>query len=97
MSLVLNDTFDYPHILELNSIGSSSLGYITVAEFPNNIPFLVKRTYWTYYTPNNVERGNHAHKQLQQLVISVAGIIEFDLESQKGEIFNFKLDNPNQA
>jgi dTDP-4-dehydrorhamnose 3,5-epimerase-like enzyme len=97
MSLALNDTFDYPHILELDSIGSSSLGYITVAEFPNNIPFEVKRTYWTYYTPNNVERGNHAHKQLQQLIISVAGVIEFDLESQKGEIFKFKLDNPNQG
>lgn len=87
----------HPYIIDLKSIGSSELGYITVAEFPKSIPFEIKRTYWTYYTPNNVERGNHAHKELQQIIVAVAGVIEFNLESIQGEKFNFKLDNPNQG
>jgi len=97
MTESLKVNVQYPRIIDLKSIGSSDLGYITVAEFPNNIPFEIKRTYWTYYTPNNVERGNHAHKKLQQIIVAVAGIIEFDLESIQGEKFKFKLDNPNQG
>ena len=97
MPASLKTKVQQPHIIDLKSIGSSYLGYITVAEFPKNIPFEIKRTYWTYYTPNNVERGNHAHKELQQIIVAVAGVIEFDLESIQGDKFNFKLDNPNQG
>ena len=34
-----------PHIIELEKIGSPSLGYITVAEFQKNIPFEIKRAF----------------------------------------------------
>jgi hypothetical protein len=32
-----------PYIIELEKIGSPSLGYITVAEYQKNIPFDIKR------------------------------------------------------
>lgn len=86
-----------PHLIEFSSIGSAELGYLTVAEFPSNIPFPIKRTYWTYFTPNKIERGNHGHKELEQIIIAVNGIIEFDLESINGEKFNFILNNPNKG
>ncbi|HEY6161622.1 MAG TPA: FdtA/QdtA family cupin domain-containing protein [Bacteroidia bacterium] len=86
-----------PYIIEFSSIGSSDLGFITVAEYPKNIPFEVKRTYWTYFTPHHVERGNHAHKELEQVVVAVCGSIEFELESQEGKKSNFRLDNPDKA
>jgi hypothetical protein len=97
MNFFLNNNIEHPYLIDLKSIGSSELGFITVAEFPKNIPFEIKRTYWTYFTPNNVERGNHAHRQLQQIIVAVAGVIEFDLESKQGEKFNFRLDNPNKG
>ena len=53
-----------PHIIQLEKIGSPSLGYITVAEYQKNIPFEIKRVYWTYFTPNDVLRGGHAHRKL---------------------------------
>lgn len=86
-----------PHIITLSSIGSSSLGYITVAEQNKNIPFGVKRVYWTYYTPNDVERGNHAHKKLEQVIVAVSGIIKFILEDTKGNKTEFILDSPNKG
>ncbi|MCW3083756.1 MAG: dTDP-6-deoxy-3,4-keto-hexulose isomerase FdtA [Bacteroidetes bacterium] len=86
-----------PHLIDFKSIGSTELGYLTVAEFPSNIPFPIKRTYWTYFTPNNVERGNHGHKELEQVIVAVNGIIEFDLEAVDGTKFNFKLDNPEKG
>lgn len=97
MNIYLEDNVKHPYIIDLKSIGSPELGYLTVAEFPLNIPFPIKRTYWTYFTPHNVERGNHGHKELEQIIVAVNGIIAFDLESRDGKKFNFKLDNPDKG
>ena len=86
-----------PQLIDLKSIGSPDLGYLTVAEFPANIPFPIKRTYWTYFTPHNVERGNHGHKELEQIIVAVNGIIEFELESTVGDKYKFTLDNPQKG
>jgi dTDP-4-dehydrorhamnose 3,5-epimerase-like enzyme len=86
-----------PHLFEIAQIGSSDLGYISVAEFPMSIPFEVKRIYWTYYTPNNILRGQHAHLNLQQVILAVSGTIRFKLENTQGEHFDFNLDTPNSA
>ncbi|WP_247653604.1 FdtA/QdtA family cupin domain-containing protein [Flavobacterium sp. CS20] len=86
-----------PHIIELNSIGSSDLGYITIAEQQGNIPFEIKRIYWTYYTPNQVTRGHHAHKTLEQCIFAVSGQIEFELINKNGEKSKFLLDSPDQG
>jgi hypothetical protein len=86
-----------PHLITFDKIGSPNLGYISVAEVADNIPFEIKRVYWTYFTPNHVERGNHAHLALQQVILSVAGIINFELENTAGERFEFILDEPNKG
>lgn len=86
-----------PYIVDLKSIGSVEIGFLTVAEFPSVVPFEIKRTYWTYFTPHNVERGSHAHKELEQLIVAVAGKIEFDLESKDGKFLKYTLDHPTKA
>lgn len=84
-----------PKLIQLNKIGDPSLGYISVVENNENIPFEIKRAYWTYFTPNHVERGAHAHKALQQLIVAVSGIIEFVLIDKNGNKEKFILDNPD--
>lgn len=84
-----------PQLIEFPSIGSSVLGFITVAEVEKNVPFLIKRVYWTYYTPNEVERGGHAHYELQQLIFAVSGSIDFETESLDGHKECFVLTKPN--
>jgi len=86
-----------PYIIQLDKIGAPDLGYITVAESTNNIPFEIKRVYWTYFTPNDVLRGGHAHKDLQQIIFAVSGIINFTTETVNGEIQKFILDSPNKG
>ena len=73
------------------------MGYITVAEYQKNVPFEIKRVYWTYFTPNNLIRGHHAHKKLEQLIFAVSGQIEFYLQDKNGQEFHFKLDAPNKG
>lgn len=84
-----------PQLIDIGKIGSSDLGFISVAEFPKNIPFEVKRVYWTYYTPNDVLRGGHAHRQLRQLIFAVSGTIVFTIEDTHGQVSKFTLDSPN--
>jgi len=86
-----------PRIIQFSSIGSSVEGYITVAEFQKNIPFEIKRVYWTYYTPQNVIRGHHAHKDLHQVIFAVNGKIEFKTEDRLGNSSVFVLEKPNEG
>ncbi len=83
-----------PKYIDFNSIGDPSLGFITIAETQKNVPFEIKRVYWTYHTPNNVIRGGHAHKELYQLIFAVSGKITFKTEDKFGNIKDFFLDDP---
>jgi hypothetical protein len=83
-----------PFIIDFPKIGTSKLGYISIAE-KNNLPFEVKRIYWTYFTPEDISRGFHAHYELEQILIAVSGKIEIYIETQDKENFNFILDKPN--
>lgn len=85
-----------PHLIEFPKIGNSQLGYISVAE-NETLPFEVKRIYWTYYTPESVERGGHSHYELQQILVAMAGKIIVTVENLDGEITEFILENPNQG
>ena len=86
-----------PEIIIFDKIGSAELGYITVAEFQKNIPFEIKRVYWTYFTPNEVLRGGHAHRKLNQVIFAVSGIITFTTEDLQGNKKTFVLDAPNKG
>jgi dTDP-4-dehydrorhamnose 3,5-epimerase-like enzyme len=86
-----------PHIVTLDSIGSSVEGYITIAEQQKNIPFEIKRVYWTYFTPQNVIRGFHAHYALHQVIFAVSGTIKFLVEYKNEEQIEFILDQPNKG
>ncbi|MCS7077345.1 MAG: FdtA/QdtA family cupin domain-containing protein [Bacteroidia bacterium] len=86
-----------PTLLDFGAIGDAQIGYISVAEFTKNLPFEVKRIFWTYFTPNNVIRGRHAHKELEQILIAVAGTIWVTTENIHGEKQHFTLDEPRKG
>ena len=85
-----------PTIINFPKIGDSSLGYISMAE-NENLPFKVNRIYWTYFTPEEVERGAHAHHNLEQILIAVAGKIVVNTEMPDGSKESFVLSSPNQG
>ena len=85
-----------PYLIQFPKIGSSAHGYISIAE-KENLPFTPKRIYWTYYTPEDVERGGHAHFELEQVLIAVAGRVDLKVELMNGQVFDFCLDAPNKG
>lgn len=91
----MNQSPRSPEYIELNGIGALHEGYITVAEAQQNIPFDIKRVYWTYYTPQNVIRGFHAHKKLEQVIFAVCGKIIFSVEDCLRNKKTFTLEEPH--
>ena len=64
-----------PCIIEFPKIGNSGLGYISVCE-KTTLPFVVKRIYWTYFTPEDVTRGGHAHYELEQILLAGNSVLK---------------------
>jgi dTDP-4-dehydrorhamnose 3,5-epimerase-like enzyme len=89
--------FEKPYLIEFPKVGDSSMGYISIAEFEKTLPFEVKRTFWTYYTPESIVRGRHAHHVTEQVLVAVAGRIIVNTEMRDGEIMTFVLEKPNQG
>ena len=85
-----------PRIIHLPVIGGQDLGFISVIE-NSRLPFEIKRVYWTYHTPENVERGFHAHHELEQIIVAMNGTITFMLENIQGEKKTFVLDSPSKG
>ena len=48
-------------------------GQLVALEQMKNIPFEIKRVYYMFGTKSDVPRGFHAHKELQQVAVCVAG------------------------
>ena len=66
-------------ILDLPKI-SDPRGNLTFIESPQHIPFDIKRVYYLYDVPGGAERGGHAHKDLQQLIIAMSGSFDIVLD-----------------
>ena len=72
-------------------------GNLTVAEQMKNVPFDVKRVYWTYDVPSGESRGGHAHKECRELIIAVSGSFTVTLDNGKGLHKNYHLNHPWQG
>jgi len=86
-----------PYIIDFGTIGSPDIGYISVAQFPGNLPFRVERVFWSFYTPQMITRGRHAHFNLEQILVPVSGKIIVTNESLSGNITTHILESPNQG
>ncbi|GHE14314.1 sugar 3,4-ketoisomerase [Klenkia taihuensis] len=66
-------------------------GNLTFLEGRSQVPFDVARVYWLYDVPGGESRGGHAHRELEQVIIAVAG--SFDVVVDDGaETARFHLN-----
>ena len=57
-------------------------GNLTVAEGEAEVPFAIKRVYYLHDVPGGTTRGGHAHLELEQIILAVAG--SFDVTLYRG-------------
>jgi len=86
-----------PYLIEFSKIGSPEIGFISVLEGEKLVPFKVERLFWTYYTPDQIVRGRHAHYVTEQVLIAMAGNIKVHLEDPFGKKEVFVLDKPTMG
>ena len=82
-------------LIDFCSIGDNR-GWLTPLEEHRQIPFSVKRVYVIHGTLPDVSRGFHAHRDLEQVAVCVAGHCTFVIDDgrQRQEIL---LDSPNKG
>jgi hypothetical protein len=59
---------------------SDSRGNLTFIEGHRHVPFDIKRIFYVYDVPADAERGGHAHKETQQLLIVMSGSCDVTLD-----------------
>jgi hypothetical protein len=85
-----------PYLIQFPKLGAPEIGYISVTEqYDSLLPFAAQRVFWTYYTPESIVRGRHAHHTTQQVLIAAAGRITVTTELADGIIHSFRLEEPH--
>lgn len=72
------------NVVELTKIHNRS-GNLTIIQNGEHQPFDIKRIYYLYDVPGGSERGGHAHKALQQLVIAASGSFDVIIDDGKNK------------
>ena len=68
---------DLPKILDKR-------GNLTFLENLNQIPFEIKRIYWTYDVPGGETRGGHAFKTQEEIIIALSGSFDVVITDKSG-------------
>jgi hypothetical protein len=68
---------DFPKILD-------SRGNLTFLQNPNQVPFPIKRVFWTYDVPGGEIRGGHAYKNQEEIIIALSGSFDVVITNKDG-------------
>jgi WxcM-like, C-terminal len=85
-----------PFVIEFDTKGVSVQGYLSIAD-ALTLPFAVRRLFWTYFTPQNIVRGRHAHHRTAMILIAVHGRIRLETENRAGLQHTFLLEEPSRG
>ena len=83
-------------IIDIKTVGTEGKGELSFFESGKDIPFDIKRIYYTYHVPEKAERGGHAHIKLSQLLICPYGEIELSLDDGDNRV-SILLNDPSKG
>lgn len=89
------DTWGSPAIIDVPAL-RDDLGALGVVEKESPFPFAIKRVYFLYDVPADAVRGSHAHKDLHQLIVAVAGSLRVQLDNGTTKT-EFELTSPDRG
>ena len=81
-----------PFLIQFKQIGDTASGYLTTTQRASEIPFPVRRVFWTRNIPVGKLRGGHANKTTREVMVVMNGKVEVQTETVAGEQKSFVLD-----
>jgi hypothetical protein len=63
---------------------SDPRGNLTFIQFPDQIPFEIKRVFWTYDVPGGTQRGGHAYKSQDEVIVALSGSFDVVITNTDG-------------
>ena len=60
-------------------------GNLTFLQHSDQIPFEIKRVFWTYDVPGGETRGGHAYKTQDEVIIALSGSFDIVITHKPGE------------
>lgn len=79
------------HIIELPKI-LDPRGNLTFLQNPQQIPFEIKRVFWTYDVPGGEQRGGHAYRVQEEVIIALSGSFDIVITNPDGSSDKFSLN-----
>ncbi|PVY43038.1 sugar 3,4-ketoisomerase [Pontibacter virosus] len=67
-------------------------GNLTFLQHPFQMPFKIKRVFWTYDVPGGEQRGGHAYREQEEIIIALSGSFDVVLIDHNGENKKFSLN-----
>ncbi|NVK50386.1 MAG: FdtA/QdtA family cupin domain-containing protein [Cyclobacteriaceae bacterium] len=72
-------------------------GNLTFLQYPDQIPFEIKRVFWTYDVPGGEIRGGHAFRQQQELIVALSGSFDVVITDENGGEIRTSLNRSYHA
>lgn len=88
-------SIDLCRLIDLQTI-CEKRGSLTVIEAGSHVPFEIGSVFYIYGVPEGSKRGGHAHRDLQELVVAVAGSCDVSLDDGL-ETRQLRLSDPSQG
>jgi hypothetical protein len=60
-------------------------GNLTFLQKPQQMPFEIKRVFWTYDVPGGETRGGHAYKTQEEIIIALSGSFDVVITDKTGQ------------
>lgn len=70
-------------LIDMHIFGDDRGKLISLESNSDTIPFDIKRVYYIYDTAPEQDRGKHAHKELEQVIVAIDGACQFVLDDGK--------------
>jgi oxalate decarboxylase/phosphoglucose isomerase-like protein (cupin superfamily) len=67
-------------------------GNLTFLQAPSQLPFDLKRVFWTYDVPGGEIRGGHAYHQQQEIIVALSGSFDVIVRKPDGAEEKFQLN-----
>jgi hypothetical protein len=67
-------------------------GNLTFFQHPNQLPFEIKRVFWTYDVPGGEQRGGHAFGKQQEVIIALSGSFDVVITHPDGTTEKYSLN-----